>query len=316
MLRTLVVAGLLLTLLAPPNCKAYETDQFSHRLDPIKDSTAVLDKKVNQTLRDIVKKWRGPRDNWKFVNAVFFRIGGYNWVDHLEKWAMRSPQIDRLKTSRHHSIYSHEPFWVTRVVKVFGVCPTIKLNGQLIGTDKLGHFLSQGRKFYHRYLQTHSEAKAAQQSAYTERAIFGMAATGVYSNADLVANYEGYRFYRSLFEDNIVGHKKAILAWRDNHWVIQRKFTFADHVNAYWDEALNIGHYDHILYPYMKKRLETYCPEYYKAPEKWVIKDEKKLKARYTRLLELRPSPELRLDHLCRGGPAGNVKATVAAQQR
>ena len=313
-MRQLVVASLFLALLAPIECGAYETDQFTHRLNPISDSTAVLDEKVNQTLQDIVTKWRGPRNDWKFVDAVFHRIGGYFWVDHIEWWAMKTPKIQRLQPTRHDSIYSHQPFWATRVAGIFGVGPTIKVNGQLIGTDKLGHFLSQGRKFYRRYLKTHDEAKAAEQSAFTERAIFGMFTTGVYSNADLVANYEGYRFYRSLFEDNIVDHKPAILAWRDNHWVIQRKFTWADHVNAYWDEALNIGHYDHILYPYIKKRLQTYCPDYYKAPEKYVVKNDEKLRKRYAKLLQLHDTSELRLDHLCHDAPARGVKGAAAKQ--
>ena len=37
------------------------------------------------------------------------------------------------------------------------------------------------------------------RSVTTERGVFGALTTGIYSNADLVANYEGYRFYRGLF---------------------------------------------------------------------------------------------------------------------
>jgi len=219
---------------------------------------------------------------------------------------MKSPTIERLQPSRHESIYQGHPFWATRVAGIFGVGPTIKVNGQLIGSDKLGHFLSQGRKFYRRYLKSHSEEQAAEQSAFTERAIFGQMTTGVYSNADLVANYEGYRFYRGLFEDGVIDDKPAILAWDKDHWVIQRAFTWADHVNAYWDEALNIDHYDRILYPYMKARLETFCPDYEKAPEKYVIENEDMLKQRYAHL-QLRDTSELRLDHLCRPVPATDV---------
>jgi len=313
--RQSVLTSLFLILLTPPVCRAYETDQFSHRLDDIADSTALLDEKVNRTIRDIVDEWRGPRDDWKFVNAVFHRIGGHHWVDRIERWAMKSPKIQRLQPSRRESIYQGHPFWATRVAGVFGVGPTIKVNDQLIGSDKLGHFLSQGRKFYGRYLKYHDEAQAAEHSAYTERAIFGQMTTGVYSNADLVANYEGYLFYRSLFEDGVVGDKPAILAWRDGHWIFQRSFTFADHVNAYWDEALNVNHFDHILYPYMKARLETFCPDYFREPEKYVIRNEESLKQRYVNL-QLRDTTELRLDHLCRKPPAKNLTGATGPQQR
>lgn len=292
-------AFFLLTLcLAPQFCDAYETDQFSNRLTPIADSTEILDRRVNQSIADAVADWRGPRNDLRVVNAIYRDIGGAHWVDKIEKWAMKSDAVERLQPDRYDSIYRGHPIWATRVAAVFGVGPTIKVNGQLIGSDKLGHFLSQGRKFYRRYLRYLDEAKAAEHSAYTERAIFGQMTTGVYSNADLVANYEGYRFYRSLFEDDVVAGKPAILTWEDEHWVIQRQFTWADHVNEYWDEALNVNHFDSLLYPYMKIRLQTFCPDYFKEPGIYEIQDEDSLRERYAHL-QLRDTSELRLDRLC-----------------
>jgi len=244
-----LTASLIIGLLTAQAGWPYETDQFSNRLEPIEDATELLDAKVNATIERIVAGWHGPRDEWKFVNAIYHAIGGHHWVDKIERWAMKSPDVDRLQTPRRQSIYQGHPFWATRVAGIFGVGPTIKVNGELIGADKLGHFLSQGRKFYRRYLKSLDEAQAAEHSAFTERAIFGQLTTGVYSNADLVANYEGYRFYRGLFEDGVVEGKPAILSWRDGHWVVQRAFSWADHVNAYWDEALNVNHFDDVLYP-------------------------------------------------------------------
>jgi len=285
-------------MLAPLVCSAYETDQFTNRLTPLADSTELLDARVNQTIEDLVSGWRGPRKDWKAVNFIYNDIGGRHWVDKIERWAMKSEQVERLQPTRYDSIYQGHPIWATRVAALFGVGPTIKVNGQLIGSDKLGHFLSQGRKFYRRYLKFLDESKAAEHSAYTERALFGQMTTGVYSNADLVANYEGYRFYRSLFEDDIVPGKAAILAWEDDHWVIQRPFTWADHVNEFWDEALNINHYDALLYPHMKERLEAFCPEYFKNPASYEVRNEQQLVDRYSHL-QLRDTSELRLDHLC-----------------
>jgi hypothetical protein len=311
--RRLVVASLALSLLVPLGSSAYETDQFSHRRDGVSDSTVLLDAKINQTISEIVSEWQGPQDNWKFVTAVFLRLGGYYWVDKIEKWAMESPDIQRLQPSRRESIYQGHPIWASRVAGLFGVGPTIRLNKQLIGTDKLGHFFSQGKKFYRRYELTHDELQAAKRSAFTERAIFGQMTTGVYSNADLVANYEGYLFYRSLFEDDIIPGKKAILAWQVDHWIIQRPFTWADHVNAYWDEAVNVSHYDRLLYSYIKRRLMKFCPDYRAAPELWVTENEEELQARYSHL-QLKVTPELRLNALCAEVPDAEVRELELAQ--
>jgi hypothetical protein len=304
--------GLLcLILIAPPMTGlAYETDQFSNRLVPIEDSTELLDQQVNKTIEEIAGNWKGERNDWKFVTAIYHSLGGHHWVDKIERWAMKSPDVERLQTSRRESIYQGHPIWATRVAAIFGVGPTIRVNHQLIGSDKLGHFFSQGRKFYRRYLQSLDEARAAEHSAYTERAIFGQMTTGVYSNADLVANFEGYLFYRSLFDDEIVNGKPAILAWEKEQWVVQRSFTWADHVNEYWDEALNVNHFDKLLYPHLKERLETFCPDYFESPELFLIENEEQLKSKYSHL-QLRDTSELRLEQLCMIAPEIDVKGVA-----
>jgi hypothetical protein len=291
----------LLLFIAAANAAAYETDQFHNRLEPIADSRAVMDREVNVAIADIVNTWRGPRDDWRFVNGIYARLGGVHWVDHLEAWAMRSPEVEKLGTPRYASVYAGHPWWATRVTGLFGIGPTFRLAGVLVGSDKIGHFFSQGRKFYRRWLRMRDEALAARHSAYTERAIFGQMTTGDYSNADLVANYEGHRFYRSLFEDGIVGDKPAIVRWDGDHWVVQRTFSWADHVNAYWDEALHPNHYDRLLAPHMRARFAQFCADYKRAPAAYSIPDgeDAALRARY-RGLELRDTRDLRLPNLCR----------------
>ena len=292
---------LLLVLLipcAPTFVGAYETDQFNNRQQDIRDSTSIMNREVTLAIASSITPWRGPPNEKKVVGAIYYKIGGKHWVDKLERFAMDSDDVEKLTTPPHDSIYSGHPLYATRVAGLFGVGPTLKINHVLVGTDKLGHFLSQGRKFYLRWLKLQDESKAAEHSAYTERAIFGQMTTGSYSNADLVANYEGLRFYRSLFEDNIVPGKPAILAWEGDHWIMQRPFDWADHVNDYWDEALNINHYDVLLYTHMKTRFLSFCDNYREYPELFVVHDEEALKYRY-RNLQLRDTSELRLDQLC-----------------
>jgi hypothetical protein len=280
------------------SASAYETDQFYNRSQPIADSTDVLNRKVNETLAEIVADWHKDKDERAFVNKVYSKLGGHHWVDKLERWAMKSPEVEKLETPRYDSIYAGMPFWSTRATFFFGIGSTIRVNDQLIGSDKIGHFFSQGRKFYRRYLKSGSEEEAAKRSAFTERAIFGSGTTGSYSNADLVANYEGHRFYRSLFEDDIIPGKPAILRWEDGAWVIQREFDWADHVNAYWDEALNVNRYDNLVYRHIKERIVELCPQYWENPSLYSIENEKALKVRYSHL-QLHTSWQLRLDTLC-----------------
>lgn len=309
-IRLLVL--LLILFSAPTPVGAYETDQFNNRQQAIKDSTSVLNQQVTLAIASTITGWKGaPREN-KVVDGIYYKIGGKHWVDKLERFAMDSDEVEKLPTPPHDSIYSGHPLYATRVAGLFGVGPTLKINNVLVGTDKLGHFLSQGRKFYRRWVKLQDESKAAEHSAYTERAIFGQMTTGSYSNADLVANYEGFRFYRSLFEDNVIPGKPAILEWKDDHWIMQRPFDWADHVNDYWDEALNINHYDVMLYTHMKTRLLSFCDSYREYPELFLLHDEEDLKYRY-RNLQLRDTSELRLDNLCTRDPDNTLTTATHA---
>ena len=297
-MRLSFLAALFLLIIVPSPGGAYETDQFNNRLQLIEDSSALMNRQVTLAIASSITGWQGSRDDMQVVNNIYHKIGGRHWVDKLERFAMDSADIEKLDTPSHDSIYSGHPIWATRVAALFGVGPTLRINDTLVGTDKFGHFLSQGRKFYKRWLKVENESRAAEQSAFTERALFGQMTTGSYSNADLVANYEGYRFYRSLFEDNIIAGKPAILSWEKDHWIMQRPFDWADHINDYWDEALNINHYDKMLYPHMKKRLLTFCGDYLKSPEMFEVSDEDILKQRYQNI-QLRETSELRLNTLC-----------------
>jgi hypothetical protein len=280
---------------------AYETDQYSNRLTPISDSAPVLDREVNAAIVDIAAHWQGPRDDNRMVMAVFHRLGGYYWVDHLERWAMDSAEVEKLPTPRRRSIYRGLPWYATRIAALFGIGPTFRINESLVGSDKLGHFLSQGRKFWQRWQRRPDEQRAARTSARIEAGIFGGLTTGSYSNADLVANYEGYRFYRSLFEDEVVSGKPAILRWQEDGWTVQRPFAWSDHVNAYWDEALNPNAYAPALRRALSKRLrDDYCADYARAPDRYALDpaEDEALAAHYQEL-HLRLDPALRLDAIC-----------------
>ena len=62
----------------------------------------------------LIRKWRGPRDEKRFISKVYHKIGGHHWVDKLERWAMNSPEVEKLSTRRYDSIYAGMPFWSGR----------------------------------------------------------------------------------------------------------------------------------------------------------------------------------------------------------
>ena len=77
-------------------------------------------------------------------------------------------------------------FWATRAAFIFGLGRTFKLNGIMVGSDKFGHFFSQGHKYYRRELRGEREDLLLAKGAFAERWVFGQLTTGIFSNADLV----------------------------------------------------------------------------------------------------------------------------------
>jgi len=277
---------------------AYETDQHTNRSQALADATPILNAKVNATITQIAEEWSKGNDELAFVDAIYEQIGGRHYVDKLERWAMESPEIERLPTQRRDSIYSGYPLWSLRVSTLFGIGETISLNDELVGTDKIGHFISQGRKFYKRYLRLGSESEAAKRSVLTERAIFGQATTGSFSNADLVANFEGHRFFRSLFEDDVIAGKPAILRWSEDGWVVQREFDWADHVNSFWDEALNPNQYSRLPRIYVRRRLVAQCDSFWEQPDLYIAEERYELAERYGHI-GLVENSDFKMDVLC-----------------
>lgn len=276
----------------------YETDQYTHRLQPIADAQPELERLVNRTLDRVAAEWRGGADRYRFTLAVFNELGGLYWVDRIERLALLSPSIERLPQFRHDSIYNGLPFTARRVNFVFGVGRTLRLAGSLVGSDKLGHFFSQGKKYYFSRLAGWRETHILGRGVFNERWLFGQLTTSIYSNADLVANYEGYLFYRSLFEDGIVPGKAAIVRFEADRAAIQRPFSWSDHVNDYWDEALNPSHMSPEMAKSIQKAILQVCPDYARVPEAFRVRNEAALAARYAGI-GLKPAPENSVPFVC-----------------
>src|SRR5436190_7679438 len=108
-----------------------------------------------------------------------------------------SQEPARYKTSYFNSIYTAEP------IDYATMSPTVRIYGTEFGTDKIEHFLQQGYDYYKIYqneiaagrTSEAGESKAVKWGRMTEQTYFGLLVAGVYSNADLVANYAGMKFY-------------------------------------------------------------------------------------------------------------------------
>lgn len=104
--------------------------------------------------------------------------------------------------------------------------PTMKVAQVCIGSDKLGHFLQQGRQYLDLVQSGGKASDAEEWGERSEGGRFGLITTGVFSNADLEANRQGLRFYQDLM-------KAPTLA-----------FDIGKYISEKWNEEKNPSYYE------------------------------------------------------------------------
>lgn len=206
------------------------------------------------------------RSNDAIAEAVYKLHGdGSIFITHIGTW-LNSHKFTaapaRYKTSFTDSIFVLKP------VNYTTMSPTVKIDGVEFGTDKLDHFFQQGYQYYKMYKKriangtTSDEAvrKAISWGRRTERTYFGYWVSGVYSNADLYANYAGLKFYLSLTKPIQIGDKTrpALLTLVDGKWQITDGVNLRDSllkpfITEHMNEALNASGFNSIVYPVVKR---------------------------------------------------------------
>lgn len=178
-------------------------------------------------------------------------------------------QPDRYKTSYGHSIFVLNP------ADYMTISPTVRLYGVELGFDKLEHFFQQGYQYYEiegKALSKGAPAGTATKEAIdwgkkTERTYYGLLSSGVYSNADLYANYVGLRFYRGLAERTLVGNSErpALAVLENGYWkpnpLIKRADLLKPFISAHMNEALNPSAFRFTLVRSVRRAIRNYACE-------------------------------------------------------
>jgi hypothetical protein len=259
-----------------PQARAFETDQYNLPPVPLADigdevAEYTADKirealsKVNREIEELSKVGSSGKADAKnaarlaflrsedaVAREVFKRLGsGFiafakagTWMDSHDFRA----QPARYKTGYRRSIYALLP------ANYLTISPTVNLYGTSLGTDKIAHFFQQGytyHRIYKRALEKglserDARTKALRWGRMTEHTYYGTLVGGVFSNADLAANFAGMRFYEGLTKPILIDGavRPPLLELRDGMWRMNGaadigrdllKPFISDHLN----EALN-----------------------------------------------------------------------------
>ena len=78
------------------------------------------------------------------------------------------------------------------------------------------------------------DALALALSSFSETGQWGLEGPGVQSYADIVSNWEGYRFWT-----NLTSGDHPLVKCEGERWIVMRDFDWSEYINPAWDEAIN-----------------------------------------------------------------------------
>jgi hypothetical protein len=230
---------------------AMETDQFTTPRAPLFDIGPLLSRKV----ADIIESDRTGRDPERVLSDW---VGNNPFASRLTHWLKQIPDADdrvrflpRLFDSIYSRTYSPVP------MSFLFDSPTVKVHGIYLGTDKIDHFFQVGHEYYGLVQRQRAQgaddasavAAAVAHGVKQEHAYFGTLASGIYSNADLAADFAGMTFFLNLREPVRIGDQvwqplfeRTPQGWRIRPGV-DRDQLLRPFISNHLDESLNPNRY-------------------------------------------------------------------------
>lgn len=261
---------LIVTLFLSATCQALETDNYIVWDRELEDVSGPINDYINHEIERVLDSH--PESCSEAVHLI-----SKTFASHLVHNNPIEDHLFKVLSESNGEIYPGTINYVDRsiyrdpylaYIPYFGLAPNIQINGFYFGTDKLSHFATPGYVYLQRYLKAKTNGateEAALKHAidwgiWDENRVHGFWASGVYSYADMEANYQGLLFYKSLCEERIqkVG----------NDWKLVKSFDIKDYVNGFWDES----YYESYRRPANWKKVVPILKEYCAARDSKLVK--------------------------------------------
>ncbi len=264
---------------------AFETDQYNLPPQPLADIGDEVSEYTEQNLRKAVDKINAEiiqRQSCLENNAVkpkkvecdspdrerakleflrsndavareVYNLLGSGFIPFTKSGTWMDSHQFKAQPARYKTSYSKSIFLVFPT-DYLTISSTVNIYDTQFGTDKIAHFFQQGYSYYKIYKRAIDKGfapdKAAQKAIrwgqMTERTFYGTLISGVYSNADLCANYVGMKFYLGLARPIKIGDvtKPAVLQLKNGVWTFDestnlRKVLIKPFLSNHLNEALN-----------------------------------------------------------------------------
>ena len=217
---------------------AAEVDSFTDRDARLKDSKVNLNRLVNTYFTDAARRANVSKscDMKTIRREILGKHNRWTW-SRLENELYQNVFFDQRLTSIDNSIYGD---WEIFALRLAGLAPLMRIGDIYIGTDKLSHFFHVGLDLFERvHVRGWKLQDVLDWNRDSEESYFGLWITGIFSYADLAANYDGITFWERVANTNLPLGVKPYFECHEGKWSRIGRFDIDDYVNPAWDEANN-----------------------------------------------------------------------------
>ncbi|MBI4558686.1 MAG: hypothetical protein HY706_13985 [Candidatus Hydrogenedentes bacterium] len=244
---------LVVTLIAMNDeARASETDQFMAMDKELADSADALNRYLNRQAEEFLAKQNSHRDlimtpeklTQKYYSYLFKGLH----ASRLRSWLLNSEDVDRFPgaTVSYFQYLRASVFGMRSFPFILPMARTIRVGDVHLGIDKMGHFFGFGRRSFKEYLRLREAGfseddameKVVLHGFLMERYFVGNLIDGIFSCADLEANFQGMMMARAFCEGNDPYFKRA-----GDKWVLTRPIDIRPFVTPGFDETYNRSHY-------------------------------------------------------------------------
>lgn len=240
-----------------PTAHATEIDDITSYYEPLKDANGPLNAYIRDYFQRAAKGTTGCsrqafrqslKMNLKTRGLVAKFFGG-----SVEEFAIGSPDIERAPHPIDESVYQNTPFGRSsfasagKIFRIAVVMPSIRINGVMMGVDKLSHFFETGLDLYDEFLApdimvgaTREEriAKLLDKAVLLEEEWLGWQITGIKSYGDIHAHVQGAFFWEQMLNENT-----SWWSCENDRVVMKKSFDIGAFAQPGWSEAVNCNEY-------------------------------------------------------------------------
>jgi hypothetical protein len=264
---------LLLAVLFATTAHAAETDQYYAWFVRIPDGTEALDKRINEGFDEALREVNGLSPESRTCSEVavrmldkHFRSATWFFIGATKDWGVPyRPASTTEFNDRYAPVSLYRYFGLLPFGVFVPLDPTVRVGDVLLGTDKIGHFLTNGPRYWRVYRETRAAgdsvevamAKAVDLGIEQEQGIMGGFVTSTFSYADLEANFQGLELIRSWCDPEAGAPQ---LVFEGGAWRLLTRFSMQAWVNPCWDESFYPNAYEGLTADGVQKALAGYCP--------------------------------------------------------